>query len=232
MFGVLKLADKFMVEPLKEIIMCHIRLDWPKSLPEWDQRQEEYRARFERQNQSQSSRWAPDPASVIQVARFYDPTLLPLVFYQLSTLRREDVGDAREVFCDPPSTIARWNLLSPQDELCIERGRLAMMIRIMHEFDSTEFEDWDCPGFHECHLRIKARLVEVHRRIMRNADLLKMLEMLTEILEEEGDIENKEYWSGYMPDSICEDCDSDWKAFIPPIRARLFDSLGSFFPTG
>ena len=233
MFGVLKLADKFMVEPLKELILSHIRLDWPKSLKKWDQRQEKYRARFKRQNQSQPCRWAPDPASVIQVARRYDPTLLPLVFYQLSTLRREDVGDTREIFCDPPSAVARWTLLSQQDELCIERGRLAMMIWIMHEFDTFDFEDWDCPGGHDCHLRMKARLVEVHRRIMRHADPLKMLEMLAKIDEEEGDFENnKDYWSGAMPDVICESCDSNWKSYIPPIRADLFNSLDSFFPTG
>lgn len=233
MFGVLKLADKFMVEPLKEIIMSHIRLDWPKSLPEWDQRQKEHRARFKRQNKnkSQSSRWDPDPASVIQVARFYDPTLLPLVFYQLSTFRREDVGDARKTFSHPPGTVTRWALLSQQDELCIERGRLAMMIWIMGEFETSHFEDWVCRGTHDCHLRIKARLVEVHRRIMINADPLAMLKMLTKIDEEEGHVDT-DYWVGQMPDSICEDCERSWKSSIPPMRADLFDSLGSFFPTG
>ena len=35
-----------------------------------------------------------------------------------------------------------------------------------------------------------------------------------------------------MPDVICENCDSSWKSYIPPIRADLFDSLDSFFPTG
>jgi len=231
MFGVLKLADKFMVEPLKEIILSHIRLDWPKSLKEWDQRQMEYRARLERQNDSLSPRWAPDPASVIQVARCYDPTLLPLAFYQLSTLRREDVEMVERFFCDLPSTTARWTLLSQQDELCLERGRIAMMLCIVDEFDNRELEDWVCPGTHDCHLRIKARLVEVHRRIMRYADPLEMLDMLTKIDEEEGP-NNNDYWYGQMPDGLCENCDMSWKSFIPPIRTGLFASLGSFFPTG
>ena len=222
-----------MVEPLKEIILSHIRLDWPKTLPEWDQRQEEYRARFERRNQSLSSRWAPDPASVIQVARLYEPTLLPLAFFKLSTLRRKDVRYADQIFCDPPNNVARWSVLSQQDELCIERGRLAMMIWLALEFETRQLEDWGCPGTHDCHLRIKARLVEVHRRIMRNADPLEMLEMLTKIDEEEGDWENNiDYWCGEMPDGICEDCDMRWKSLVSPIRARFFKSLHSFFPTG
>lgn len=213
MFSMLKFADKYMVEPLKELIMSHIRFDWPKSLPEWDKRQEEYSARFKRQNESEPRRWAPDPASVIQVVRSYDPTLLPLVFYQLSTLRRENVGDAREVFRDPPSTTARWTLLSQQDELCIERGRLAMMIWIVNKFDN---KNRICNmGIRDCPLPAKTRLVRVHRRIMKNADPLEMLEMLTKM----------------DADGVCKYCDKTWKSSIPPIRAALFDSLSSFFPT-
>ena len=201
-----------MVEPLKELIMSHIRFDWPKSLLEWDKRQEEYSARFKRQNESEPRRWAPDPASVIQVARTYDPTLLPLVFYQLSTLRRENVGDAREIFRDPPSTTARWTLLSQQDELCIERGRLAMMIWIVNKFEA---KNWACTG-RDCTLPAKSRLVEVHRRIMKHADPLEMLEMLIKM-----DANGLCYW-----------CHMDrWKSYILQIRAALFDSLGSFFPT-
>ena len=232
MFGVLKLADKFMVEPLKEIILSHIRLDWPKTLPEWDERQEKYRARFERQNESEPRRWAPDPASVIQVARLYEPTLLPLAFYQLSTLRRKEARYTDRIFCHPPRNVARWTLLSQQDELCFERGRLAMMLWLARAFEIREFEAWVCPETHDCHLRIKARLVEVHRRIMRNADLLEMLKMLTEIDEEEGDFENEnDYWSGEMPEDICEDCESKWESLVLPIRAGFFKSLRSFFPT-
>ena len=173
-----------MVEPLKELIMSH-------------------------KNESEPHRWAPDPASVIQVARSYDPTLLPLVFYQLSTLRRENVGDAREIFRDPPSTTARWNLLSQQDELYIERGRISMMIWIVNKFEA---KDWNCYT-DDCHLSTKTRLVEVHRKIVKHADPLEMLETLMKMNE-------------------CQFCHMKWKSSILQIRAALFDSLGSFFPKG
>lgn len=107
-----------------------------------------------------------------------------------------------------------------------------MMLWLASAFEMSEFEAWVCPETHDCHLRIKARLVEVHRRIMRNADLLEMLKMLTEIDEEEGDFENEnDYWSGEMPEDICEDCESKWASLVLPIRAGFFKSLRSFFPT-
>ena len=187
MFSMLKFADKYMVEPLKELIMSH-------------------------KNESEPHRWAPDPASVIQVARSYDPTLLPLVFYQLSTLRRENVGDAREIFRDPPSTTARWNLLSQQDELYIERGRISMMIWIVNKFEA---KDWNCYT-DDCHLSTKTRLVEVHRKIVKHADPLEMLETLINLIKM----------------NECQFCHRKWKSSILQLRAALFDSLGSFFPTG
>ena len=108
-----------------------------------------------------------------------------------------------------------------------------MMKWIVRQFESFDFEGWICPGTHDCHIRIKARLVELHRRIIRNADTLEMLEVFTKIDEEEGDIDNNNhYWGGELPDGVCEDCDTEWKLSIPPIRTRLFHCLRLFFPTG
>lgn len=42
MFGVLKMADRLMVDPLKQAMLDRMGSDWPSTLEEWVARQEFY----------------------------------------------------------------------------------------------------------------------------------------------------------------------------------------------
>jgi hypothetical protein len=89
LFGVLQLANKFLIHDLKTLILDSIRKDWPTTLQGWDERELLFYRRWEAAPHRPMDSYAPEAGSVIRVARLFPDELrsiLPIVFYHLSPI--------------------------------------------------------------------------------------------------------------------------------------------------
>ena len=118
--GVIRLADKYCIESLREHLIKAVVSDWPTTLREWDIFQVEIEAAKRRvgilNREKCASDWVhlcdhvPEPASAVVFAQeFGCPEILPAAFYQLmliSPSRRWEDSDWRRI-----GLVARWSLL-------------------------------------------------------------------------------------------------------------------------
>ncbi|EJD41200.1 hypothetical protein AURDEDRAFT_69110 [Auricularia subglabra TFB-10046 SS5] len=107
--GVLRLSNKYLIEPLRRRAIAHLSLAWPTTLTSWDEREDladrAHRERMQSPRSDGSStppaesteRFYPHAARVITLAREVNaPALLPAAFYDLArhSFARLLAGDA------------------------------------------------------------------------------------------------------------------------------------------
>ncbi|CAA7260992.1 unnamed protein product [Cyclocybe aegerita] len=120
LFGVFRLADMLMIEPLKEKIIARVKQDWPTQLRQWDDKRHHYT--ILNNNQNLTSRF-PEPGSAIRLARVFGLGMLsPLMLYELSC--RDPLASYEERATPSIGIGARWELVSQEDRINAERGRL------------------------------------------------------------------------------------------------------------
>lgn len=146
--GILLLSQKYFVRVLQKLLRARFRADWPSTLPEWDKLMEQYAGlsatiitQHDAASQFIDNRML-EPASAIRLAREANiPEILPAAFYMLSTISPFMDFDALRSSHPPALTnsqgnvltwqpgerSARWGLLTPDDWLCLARGRHSMM---------------------------------------------------------------------------------------------------------
>ncbi|KAI0079867.1 hypothetical protein K474DRAFT_1769979 [Panus rudis PR-1116 ss-1] len=82
--GILRLANKYVIELLRKKAVAHLSIAWPSSLDSWDAREDFGRIYEMSENKSRGYLY-PSPIDVIKLAREIDePSLLPSAFYDLS----------------------------------------------------------------------------------------------------------------------------------------------------
>ncbi|KAG6909393.1 hypothetical protein DXG01_000694 [Tephrocybe rancida] len=222
MYGALRLADKFLIDPLKDTILSYIREDWPVSLQAWDEREAFYSRRLKSSPTSTMDDVAPEPASVIRLARKFEPRILTLAFYHLSRLpvnatygqHNQAPRHARGV---------RGHLLTPADREKVALGRERMLRWISDRLESLALDTWQCKAEEGCHAHIYWRVVVLHRSIMRSMDVLTTLRSMRSHKMERGT-------SDLVEDAVCQHCNARWDAILNDARRDFFDSLPSFFP--
>ncbi|KAG1875225.1 hypothetical protein C8R48DRAFT_403846 [Suillus tomentosus] len=145
--GILLLSQKYFVRVLQKLLRARFRADWPSTLPEWDRLMEHYASlsasvipQHDAASQFIDNRML-EPASAIRLAREANiPEILPAAFYMLSTISPFMDFDTLRSPNPPPLTdsqgnvllwhpgerSARWGLLTPDDWLCLARGRHCM----------------------------------------------------------------------------------------------------------
>lgn len=213
MSGVLKLADRLLVEPLKQAILTRIRLDWPLTLEEWDARREFYQAGN-----------YPDPAQVIQFACPYDSSLLvPSLYYELSI---RNPGYAR---CD---------LISENDQVIARHGRARMLDWLRAQmFSWTWSKQWECNNLPDkewadrCTDFQLRQFIKTHHCLLSDADILRVLSSpigQNNDCDMDGDYMDGDYM--WLEESIlCRPCasasDDRWRT----MRNDLFENLPEFF---
>ncbi|KIP09508.1 hypothetical protein PHLGIDRAFT_86570 [Phlebiopsis gigantea 11061_1 CR5-6] len=142
--GILRLATKYAMDPLRKIILHCIEADWPRTLGEWDQLQATV-AHARELNGGAGGPFIddcfPEPAAAIRFAsEFGCPSILPAAFYQLAItdpaadwdeFRRgndDDDAAAWEHRCALATggRTARWELLDRANLMRFLRGRTAL----------------------------------------------------------------------------------------------------------
>ncbi|KAG1878047.1 hypothetical protein DFJ58DRAFT_648925, partial [Suillus subalutaceus] len=146
--GILLLSQKYFVRVLQKLLRARFRADWPSTLPEWDKLMDHYAGfsasvipQHDAASQFIDNRML-EPVSAIRLAREANiPEILPAAFYMLSTISPYMDFDTLRSSNPPPLTdsqghilmwqpgerSARWGLLTPDDWLCLARGRHSMM---------------------------------------------------------------------------------------------------------
>ncbi|RDB19498.1 hypothetical protein Hypma_013601 [Hypsizygus marmoreus] len=223
MFGTLKLADKFLIDPLKDTILSYIREDWPQTLQAWDEREALYARRLKNcPPQITMDGVAPEPASVIRLARMFEPRLLTIAFYHLSRLPANSTyGQHNQA--PRHARGVRGYLLTPDDREKVTLGRERMMRWISDRLEAAQLDTWQCKGDEGCHVHIYWRVVVLHRSIMRTMDVLTTLRLMRSHKVERGTSE-------VVEDAVCLDCNARWDQVINDTRRDFFDSLPAFFP--
>ncbi|KAG5338271.1 hypothetical protein E4T56_gene12917 [Termitomyces sp. T112] len=222
MYGALRLADRFSIDPLKETILSYIREDWPQTLQAWDEREAFYSRRLKSSPGSTMDDVAPEPASVIRLARKFEPQVLTLAFYHLSRLpvnatygqHNQAPRHARGV---------RGYLLSPADREKVALGRERMLRWTSDRLESLALDTWQCRAEGGCQPHIYWRVVVLHRSIMRSMDVLTTLRTMRSHKQERGT-------SDVVEDAVCQHCNTRWDTILNETRRDFFDSLSSFFP--
>ncbi|GLB35635.1 hypothetical protein LshimejAT787_0212000 [Lyophyllum shimeji] len=222
MYGALKLADKFSIQPLKDTILSYIREDWPLTLQAWDEREAFYSRRLKNSPGSTMDDVAPEPASVIRLAREFESQILPVAFYHLSRL---PVNATYGQHNQAPRYArgVRGYLLSPADREKASLGRERMLRWIVDRMESLMLDTWQCKGDEGCHVHIYWRVVVLHRSVIRSMDVLSTLRSMRSHKLERGTSEPVE-------DAVCHDCNGRWDQLLNDARCDFFNSLSSFFP--
>lgn len=204
------------------MILSHICEDWPQTLQGWDEREALYLRRLKSSPGLTMDDVAPEPASVIRLARMFQPQLQTLPFFHLSRLpvnaiyKQHGLG-VRNV------RGARIHLLSPADREKAMMGRERMFKWLADRMEASMFDTWHCVAGAPCHQHIFWRVAVLHRTVMRNLDVLYTLRSMRSHKVERGT-------SQVVEDAVCPDCNAKWDQILFDARRDFFDSLPSFFP--
>ena len=243
--GVVRLADKYFLEPLRKRLVTQVADDWPTTLREWDIHQAEIKAitdagftRFDdpAERGPPLCDVIPEPASAIVFAQeFGCPEILPAAFYQLLQIHikhdwsmqpvHKPAGPGPYPWC--PLALARWGLL--------DKDNLARYVHGLHAAedyvpDVLSFVSRGCiPGFHEgwesdptssCFLYVQNMLdVLGNRKGIRGAR--DPLRWLADCLHRDRFPELSERY----PKGLCEHCWSALSNQVPRERQRIWREL-------
>ncbi|KAI0094329.1 hypothetical protein BDY19DRAFT_860944, partial [Irpex rosettiformis] len=87
--GIMRLAVKYDIQPIRTVILRHIESEWPQTLLEWEQRHKEQSelqlTDVEEHDDTFLGRRFPDPALAVRFGMEFDcPKILPAAFYELA----------------------------------------------------------------------------------------------------------------------------------------------------
>ncbi|TFY59753.1 hypothetical protein EVG20_g7669 [Dentipellis fragilis] len=129
----LRMADKFQVDVLRDRIVAQLVSDWPQTIRQWDKLESEIQTR---------------PASAIRLARDFNiPEILGTAFYHLSRINIEhDWDSSRGVdkhgkparVSNHRRRTARWDLLEKEDHMPLSRGRYNLKVAAAKALDFSE----------------------------------------------------------------------------------------------
>ncbi|PIL28650.1 hypothetical protein GSI_08692 [Ganoderma sinense ZZ0214-1] len=243
--GVIRLADKYLIEPLHHRLVQQVCDDWPTTLNDYDVHQAEIDALEslpERSAEFFSYRLVragtPDPISAILFAReFGCPQILRAAFYRLSLTRATEYWSfATSTGEWPPAPLARLAALDKGDLLryihgCQKlRDYEAPITALMCEecvmpWLVCEEEDPPLDGAHPCYQYL-ARLFELTRDTSRSpvhGDPLRWLGRCFDYYK------MPELSKEHFPHGLCEECGEKLPLKLAGARQRVWDSLAEWF---
>ncbi|CAA7260996.1 unnamed protein product [Cyclocybe aegerita] len=222
LFGVLRLADKLMVDDLKAKILARIREDWPTTLAAWEERRWKHYPAPSKYVWNDNDIPFPDPCSVIRAARHFDPSLLtPVLFFELS---RQDPFMGHGAKIEPHlqrGPGARWELIQQGDKDCAEMGCQRLQ-QWLHPRLPTLNER--CPKIHSeydmvvCNGYYEQLSSAMQCRIFTGSDPFKVLQqnISPELTPD-------------CPYPFCESCAAYWDETLRQLRDSLFAELPNFY---
>ena len=119
--GILRLAAKYLIEPLRAHLVEQVVSDWPKTLKEWDLRQEEIQVFLRDRKHPPVHEHFPEPVTAIKFAQeFGCEEILPAAFYQLATTSTSADWDLPQY--SKNEMRAKWSILEKEDWRRYARG--------------------------------------------------------------------------------------------------------------
>ena len=234
--GVIRLADKYCIEPLREHLIQVVVTDWPTTLQEWDVFQIEIQAVKERlaiTNRGKKGpelehlcNYIPEPASAIVFAQEFAAggrQILPAAYYQLLSISPhfEWNSDWKKI-----ALVARWSLLDRDTLLrCLKGSETVTGYRptpfqllslgcyppITYEEDSDTLRSSPCYSF----LRHMITSIWDSRTGILRKD---PLDFLSKCLEYETS-------RGNYREELCDECRASLPDKIANLRQKLWDRL-------
>lgn len=232
--GILRLATKYQMEPLRVRLLEHFTADWPRTLDEWEG--------LERQISATESRHVckgglhlddrfPEPVAAIRIAREYGcQEILPAAFYRVArtpisddwdNLRRDGTTDSA---LQHGRLTVRWVLL--------DRGAL-MQVLSVREILTSEMvvihSELLCGSFcGRAHCSTEDRCVQALGRLRENMDLsihqtLDPLHILNVCAANGG---TQGYDDGVC---LCPWCQTELKEFVDMRKQHVWTSLRKLF---
>ena len=238
--GVVRLADKYLIEPLHRRLVQQVCDDWPTTLTDYDIRQGEidvlrkvatsnvpiqYGA--DSDHKERLSDIIPEPASAILFAReFQCPQILPAAFYALSLIPVANDWSRKLTY----SRLARWSILDGESLFKCMQGCQAL--RRYHPFvpqflSETCESAWEFESSNTPCSRFVTRLFTVifkegpaavtHRDPLRQLDRCSRYWEIPELSHEQ------------CPDRLCEDCQIEIGGKLAEERKKIWGELSKYF---
>ncbi|PIL28645.1 hypothetical protein GSI_08687 [Ganoderma sinense ZZ0214-1] len=246
--GVVRLADKYLIQPLHHCLVQQVCNDWPTTLDEYDIQQAELDKFLQVSRAHPFPKYTPDrgrladaipePVSAILFAQeFGCPQILPAAFYSLSLIPLSDDWGNNSDWPHPARDhpLARWSLLDKENLLRYTHGCQMLneyrpdVWRFMCEECAIQPGPLDVPGCKPvpCGLYIK-RLFEVVwnpglRVSVTHGDPLRLL---TRCLKYD---EMPELSKENFPHRLCEECYQTVFFRLLGERVRVWDMLRKWF---
>ncbi|KAI1787048.1 hypothetical protein LXA43DRAFT_740426 [Ganoderma leucocontextum] len=239
--GVVRLADKYLIEPLHRCLVQQVCEDWPATLNDFDIKQGEIDSLREVALANVPFKYtttpiggrisdvSPEPASAILFAQeFGCPQILPAAFYRLSLI---PVASDWSSF-SPHHPVARWSLLEKDNLLRCMHGSQALS---RYRPPVSDFmgdrcaEAWLQDDRETSCYRFIARLFEVVWNQGPSMDQIHgdPLRSLTKCL---GFDKMPELSKAHFPDGVCMDCDEKLSdALGVAERKRIWAELPKWF---
>ncbi|TDL15828.1 hypothetical protein BD410DRAFT_85521 [Rickenella mellea] len=211
--GVLKLAIKYEIEPIRKHIITQVNAAWPSTLEEWDALQK--RSEFIEELREESGilctdALLPEPVLCIEIARLVpqDVHISPVAFYQLSRTSPHDnwdhAGTGENAFRS-----ARWDNLRHSDYLRLLRGRETVCNSLAHLEAQMRYLAESCQSISSCLSAYDKIWREIYSEVYKDNDPLRTLCMMDR--------------PGYQPpDQLCEDCLSEFYEMLGGLRAGMW----------
>ncbi|KAM5546269.1 hypothetical protein V8D89_000395 [Ganoderma adspersum] len=232
--GVVRLADKYLIEPLHRCLVQQVCADWPTTLNEYDIKQGEidvlrkvalHNVPFQYSPDDDRQRLSdviPEPASAILFGReFGCPQILPAAFYKLSLIPA--IYDWSEKFVH--IELARWSILDGDSLLKCMQGCQNLRLYRPH---TSRFLSEDCAleGTDTPCYRFAARLFKVFREgpsPSTHWDPLRVLEKRSRFWE------MPEFSEERSPDRPCDECREAILINLAEERKRIWGALPKYF---
>ncbi|PSR71219.1 hypothetical protein PHLCEN_2v12873 [Hermanssonia centrifuga] len=135
--GLMRIADKYLIDSIVVSIAKRVKMDWPVTLEQWDNTLACIR-QPEKCDHSQAH-LLHDPLAAIRFATKFDiPEILPAAFYHLATIDADGSLKQKDKYGLAPP---RWKLLDPENQMrfIIGRERLykVALTNVNKEFDKS-----------------------------------------------------------------------------------------------
>ncbi|RDX52303.1 hypothetical protein OH76DRAFT_204983 [Lentinus brumalis] len=245
--GVIRLADKYLLEPLHDHLVQEVASDWPTTLEEWGVRNAELQAIRNvifMQKTTKVSRFIPEPVSAILFAQeFGCPQILPSAFYQLAQINFKDTWDTldREVSLFDwdaqrinNTPVARWSLLEKDNLVRCLHGFQSIddfrpeehFLLSEHCFPTRERPDEDDYDVLRKQSKCYAYLCELVKVVWGKGGRRNPLQLLLECLDYE---KYPELSKERFPEGLCGHCRESLPTEIARERGQVWRSLPRYF---
>ncbi|KAM5546263.1 hypothetical protein V8D89_000389 [Ganoderma adspersum] len=237
--GVIRLADKYLIEPLHLRLVQEVCAAWLTTLVGYDIKQAEIDSLSAlplNAPQKYHGRLAdaiPEPVSAILFAREFDcPQILSAAFYTLSHIPiTHDWDDKPREYHQP---LARWSILGHENLVrCIHGFQSLIRYRpypehFMCDDCNYSWRDMEGPGpvNSPCYQYIKRLFDVVWDRAgpsLTHADPLRLLAKCCSYHD------MPELSKEHFPDGLCEDCDALLARRLPEERKKIWEDLAGWF---